>query len=85
MGLLNLRLGEIGIALEQERPDGLFPGKVDELLVCLDGVGASKYGKGEQEECERESSGAEMSAMRSTRGHEVRITAGGAGAGAARS
>jgi len=41
MSLFDLGLGQGGEALEQERTDGLFPGKVDELLVSLDRVGAA--------------------------------------------
>ena len=39
VGLLNLGFGEVGIALEQERADGLLPREVDELLVGLDRIG----------------------------------------------
>jgi hypothetical protein len=74
VGLLNLCLGEVGIALEQERPDGLLPGKVDELLVRLDRVGASQYGGGEQKESERKGVAEEMGQVRAARWHEVRIT-----------
>lgn len=47
MGLFELGLGKGGEALEQERTDGLLPGKVDELLVGLDRVGAAGRGREE--------------------------------------
>jgi len=42
VGLLKLSLGKSRILLEQNRADGLLPGKVDQLLVGLDGVGDSR-------------------------------------------
>ena len=48
VGLLDLRLGEMGEALEQDGADGGFPGEVDELFVGLDGVGDRRRGR-EQE------------------------------------
>jgi hypothetical protein len=47
MGLFDLGFGKGGEALEQERTDGLLPGKVDELLVGLDRVGAAGPGSEE--------------------------------------
>jgi hypothetical protein len=47
VGLFELGLGKGGEALEQERTDGLLPGKVDELLVGLDRVGAAGPGREE--------------------------------------
>jgi hypothetical protein len=39
VSLLELGFGERGIVLEEYGPDGLLPGKVDQLLMALDGVG----------------------------------------------
>jgi hypothetical protein len=39
VGLLELGFGELGVMLEENGPDGLLPGEVDQLLVALDRVG----------------------------------------------
>jgi hypothetical protein len=39
VSLLELGIGEGGVCLEENGPDGLLPGEVDQLLMGLDGVG----------------------------------------------
>jgi hypothetical protein len=48
VSLLELGLGEGGVVLEKDGPDGLLPGQVDQLLVALDGVGDCRR-RGEQQ------------------------------------
>ena len=48
VGLLKLGFGQVWEFFEQEGADGLLPGKVDELLVGLDGVGDSGDRREEQ-------------------------------------
>jgi hypothetical protein len=50
VSFLELGLGEIGIVLEKNGLDGLLPGKVDQLLVGLDGVGDG--GRCPEEQCD---------------------------------
>jgi hypothetical protein len=42
VGFLELGFGEGGVFLEENGPDGLLPGEVDQLLMGLDGV---RYGR----------------------------------------
>jgi hypothetical protein len=50
VGFVDLSFGEVGEAREQKRADGLLPGKVDELLVGLDGVGTAGLGENEEKD-----------------------------------
>ncbi len=45
--LLELGFGEGGVLFEENGPDGLLPGEIDQLLMGLDGV---RYGRGRREE-----------------------------------
>jgi hypothetical protein len=59
VGLAELGGSEVGVALEQQRLDGVGPGEVDDLFVGEDGVGAGRPGEeepagGEQNEGGRE-------------------------------
>jgi hypothetical protein len=60
VGLLELGFGEGGKVLEEDGPNRLLPGKVDEFLVRLDGVGDSWRCCEEQSEkcCRLQESGA---------------------------
>lgn len=53
VGLVNLRFGEARIAFEQERTNGLLPGKIDNLLMALERVGMTGFTKEQEKECER--------------------------------
>ena len=50
VSLLELSIGEVGVLLEENWPDGLLPGEVDQLLMGLDGVGDG--GSGHQKQAE---------------------------------
>ena len=50
-GLLELSVGEVGIALEQDRADGMLPRDVNDCFVGLDGVWDA--GRSRQEEDEQ--------------------------------
>lgn len=78
VGFVDLRIGEVGILVEQEWTNRLLPGEIDELFVSLDGVGTAGL-REEKEKHEREGFGAEVVGLRSMRGHEERITASVAG------
>lgn len=45
--LLKLGFSEGGVLFEENGPDGLLPGEIDQLLMGLDGV---RYGRGRREE-----------------------------------
>ena len=49
VSLLKLRFGEIGIVLEEDGADGLFPGEVDQFFVGLNRVG-DRFSTGEEED-----------------------------------
>lgn len=50
MSFLELGFGEGGVLFEENGPDGLLPGDVDQLLMGLDGVGDGGSGRQEQAE-----------------------------------
>ena len=53
MGLVNLRFGQIRVAFDQERTNGLLPGKIDYLFMGLERVRVPRLAKEQEKECER--------------------------------